>query len=120
MQSVSELPPPPAILRVASLGLVLDGLEESTRAAPPAVRMVVVAGAERGATARTWSTGAAIAEFGAGVGALGGAGSCDVKLSAEDAAGETRRSGGSVDPPVAGAATAGEGCDTVGTVTVGA
>lgn len=72
MQSASELPPPPAMLGVASLGLVLVGLEEFTRAAPPAVRIVVIAGTESGAMTGTWSTGAAIAGVGAGAGWLEG------------------------------------------------
>jgi hypothetical protein len=104
MQSVIERPPPPAILGVASLGLVLAGLDESTRAAPPAVKIVVVAGAERGATTGTWSAGGEIAGVGAAAGVVGAAGSCDVKLIAESAAGERWPGDGS---EVAGVAPAG-------------
>ena len=106
MQSAIERPPPPAMLGVASLGLVLAGLDESTRAAPPAVKIVVVAGAESGATTGTWSAGAEIAGVGAAAGALGAAGSCDVKLIAESAAGERWPGDGS---GLAGAAPAGPG-----------
>ena len=88
MQSESVRPPPPAILGVASLGLVLAGLAESTRAAPPAVKIGKVAGAESGAVTCTWSAGAAIAGVGAAAGVLGAAGSCDVKLIADSAARE--------------------------------
>jgi hypothetical protein len=108
MQSAIERPPPPATLGAASLGLVLAGLEESTRAAPPAVSIVVVTGAERGATTGTWSAGAEIAGVGAAAGAVGAAGSCDVKLIAESAAGE-RRPGAPAGGSGAGVAPAGPG-----------
>ena len=106
MQSAIERPPPPAILGVASLGLVLAGLDESTRTVPPAVKIVVVAGAESGATTGTWLAGAEIAGVGAAAGALGAAGSCDDKLIAESAAGERRPDDGS---RMADAAPAGAG-----------
>jgi hypothetical protein len=117
MQFESVRPPPPATLGAASLGLVLAGLAESTRAAPPAVKIGKVTGAERGATTGTWSAGAAIARVGAAAGVLGAAGSCDVKLIAESAAGERRPGAGSRVAAVAPAGPgAGDGCDAVGSV----
>ena|SRR5436190_3667215 len=71
MQSSSDLPPPPAILGADSVGLVLEGSAGAILVAPPAVRTVVVAGAERGAMAVAWAAGAPIADTGVGAAADG-------------------------------------------------
>jgi len=55
IQASKLLPPPPAILGAASVGLELEGVAESVRALPPAVRVVVevVTGCDSGAI--SWS-----------------------------------------------------------------
>jgi len=52
------------MLGAASLGLVLEGLDESVRAEPPAVSVVVATGGERGLMAGSSGCGVATAEDG--------------------------------------------------------
>ena len=77
MQSCSVLPPPPAILGAASVGLALDGLDEFTLAVPPAVKVVVTTGGESGAMTCTWVAGLPMAEAGGAAGAVGAGGRVD-------------------------------------------
>jgi hypothetical protein len=79
------------MLGAASVGLELDGLDESVLAAPPAVNVVVVNGAESGAMMGTRSAGAATADAGRALGADGADGSADAPLIAEMPPGDTRR-----------------------------
>jgi hypothetical protein len=86
MQSCRRLPPPPAVLGAASVGLVLEEAGEdivSVLAAPPAVGVVVAIGGGSGATDCDWGAGAPIADAGVGGGAAGGAGSVDTALMLE-------------------------------------
>lgn len=75
-QSCKLLPPPPATLGAASVGLVLEEDEEgvvSVLAPPPAVSVVVAIAGESGATDGTRSAGAPIAGAGGGGGGAAGA-----------------------------------------------
>jgi hypothetical protein len=76
-QSCKLLPPPPATLGAASVGLVLEEAGEdivSVLAVPPAVGVVVATGAGSGVTACNCGAGAPIADAGVGAGAGAGAG----------------------------------------------
>jgi hypothetical protein len=86
MQSCKLLPPPPAMLGAASVGLLLEEAGEdivSVLAVPPAVRVVVVVGCGSGAMDCSWGAGAPIADAGVGGGGAGGAGSVDTTLMLE-------------------------------------
>ena len=86
MQSCKLLPPPPAVLGAASVGLVLEEAGEvsaSGLAVPPAVRVVVVIGGGRGATGCNCGAGAPTCDAGVGGGGAGGAGSVNTALMLE-------------------------------------
>jgi hypothetical protein len=86
MQSCKDLPPPPATLGAASVGLVLEPDGEATvsvRAKPPEVRVVVVMGGDNGAGDWTRAAGAPIAGAGVGAGDVGGEGSALAALRLE-------------------------------------
>jgi hypothetical protein len=88
MQSSSVPPPPPATLGAAWLGLELNGVDELTVAAPPAVNIVVVTGCDRGASGGNTAAGAAIAAIGGAAGGAGGAGKVNEEVIAARAAGD--------------------------------
>lgn len=73
-QSSRVLPPPPAMLGKASLGLVLNGVEELSVAGFPALKSWGATGCDSGAIASTRSAGKATAELGAGAAVVGWAG----------------------------------------------
>jgi hypothetical protein len=60
------LPPPPATLGAASVGLVLEGEDEVVLAEPPAVKLLVevVTEGERGLIVGIWGAGVPIADTG--------------------------------------------------------
>ena len=86
MQSCRLLPPPPAVLGAASVGLVLEEAGEdivSVLAVPPAVGVVVAIGGGSGAMDCNWGAGAPIADAGVGAGGAGAAGRADTALMLE-------------------------------------
>jgi hypothetical protein len=89
MQSSSVPPPPPATLGAAWLGLELNGVDELTFAAPPAVNVCVVTGCDSGGRAGKAPAGAAIAGIGGAGGGGGGAGNVNEAVSAARAAGDS-------------------------------
>lgn len=86
IQSSRLLPPPPAVLGAASVGLALEEAGEdieSDLAVPPVARVVVVTAGDSGARDCNCGAGAPIADAGAGGGALGGTGSVETALMVE-------------------------------------
>jgi hypothetical protein len=73
-QSSRVLPPPPAMLGNASLGLLLNGVEELSVAGFPALKSWGATGCDSGAIASKRSAGEATAELGAGAAVVGWAG----------------------------------------------
>jgi hypothetical protein len=77
------------MLGAAWLGLELNGADELTVAAPPAVKTVVVTGCDNGAIAGNAPAGAAIADIGGVAGGAGGVGNATEAVIAARAAGDS-------------------------------